>query len=505
MTRSEKLFVAAAVLLLFASFSSLVHPWFVRDADSSMYLATARSLADGEGYRFLGAPFVVRPPGFSLLLAPVVAARGVTDFLWLNGMVAFTGALGVMAAYGLARPRLGWPLALAAAAGLWLNPGYQRLATSILSDVPGTAAALGCLWWATRLPPHGERVGVGPIVLLGLAVGLSVWIRSANLLLVPALALGGVLAAPRAWRRALRVPAVALLVAAPWFIYAQAQAPTVAVDQTRLASYGTAMFRADPGDPGSRRLGWGEVASRVPTRAVQLSSVLGSRLQTTIKGSEREVGASSVERWLHALLGCLLVAALAREAWVLGTPASWFGLGNVALLLVYFGFQDRLALPVFVLGGLSTLTWLRDLSTRSLGSARAALAPAAALLAVTCVDLAPRQGWGAIEAEHARVAAESEFVVPFLPVGSRAATWRGFHHSVFLGRDVFSLHRSVGRRGPVDGVEAVIDHYGIDTIFLTTGGLAEVRDHLNARYGEPRRSRGVEFWRVREAGASDGE
>ena len=520
MSRAEKRAVAAAAALLVASLFVLVHPWFARNADAAMYLVTANSLADGEGYRFLGTPFVVRPPGFSALLAPWVAWRGMTDFAWLNGFVAVTGALGVAALYGLARPRLGWPLALGAAAALWLNPGYQRLCTSVLSDVPGLAAALGCLYWAARPTRPTSPVGRedatpsgGRDAALGLAMGLAGWLRSANLLLIPALVfarLAARSAGPTAWRAALLAPAVAVAVAVPWFVYAQWHAPAGPVDQTRLASYGTAMFHSDPGDPTSPRLGLGDLAARVPVRAVQLASVLGSRLETAVKGGRDDpltggdrqrapgrAGPESAAGLWPLLLGGLLVASLVREAWIARTAASAFALGNVALLLGYFGFQDRLALPVFAIGGVAALAWLRDLSARFGGVARSAWLPGAALVCVVAVDLAPRAGWREIEAEHARLAAESAAVEPLLAPSARAAAWRGFHHGVFLERPIFSLHRSVGRLGAADGVEAVIDGYELDTIFLTTGGLAHVRDYLNGRYGPPERSGRAELWRVR--------
>lgn len=509
MTRSEKLAVAIAATLLVASLAYFVHPWFVRNADAAMYLATARSLADGEGYRFLGMPFVVRPPGFSALLAPLVGWRGATDFLWLNGFVSIAGALGVVALYGLARPRLGWPLALGVAAALWLNPGYQRLCTSVLSDVPGVAAALACLWWATRVPAPGAAGHGSREVLLGLAIGVAGWLRSANLLLVPALLLARALAAPHAWRRVLGAPALAVVLAVPWFLYAQAHAPTGPVDQTRLASYGTAMFHADPGDPTSTSLGPLEIARRVPARTNQLLSVLGSRLTTAVKGGQddplaglgRTALPSAAGSW-HVLLGVLLVAALVREAWTLGTAASWFGLWNVALLLCYFGFQDRLALPVFAVGAISAVAWLRDVAARWLGEPRGAAVAGAALVVLVGFDFAPRDRWSAIEAEHERLVAESAAIEPLLTPGARPAAWRGFHHGVFLERPVFSLHRSVGRLGAEAGVEAVIDRYELDTVFLTTGGLAHVRDYLHARYGEPERNGAAELWRVRSGGGS---
>ena len=113
--------LAAAALA--ASLAYTVHPWFQSQADASLYVATARAIAAGEGYSYLGEPFVLRPPGLSLLMAPVIAARGV-DFYALNLWVSSFGAAGVVLLALFSRPRLGTPLALATAGvvlarGLW--------------------------------------------------------------------------------------------------------------------------------------------------------------------------------------------------------------------------------------------------------------------------------------------------------------------------------------------------------------------------------------------------
>src|SRR5262245_56873643 len=60
-----------------------VHPWYELTNDGALYLATARSLVEGQGYSYLGQPFRIRPPGFSCLIAPILWLRG-TDFQALN-------------------------------------------------------------------------------------------------------------------------------------------------------------------------------------------------------------------------------------------------------------------------------------------------------------------------------------------------------------------------------------------------------------------------------------
>src|SRR5262245_46979647 len=142
-----------------------VHPWYDPTNDGSMYIATARSLAAGEGYRYLGIPFVIRPPGFSFLIAPILWLRG-TDFHALNLTVSLFGALGVVAFHFVLRERLGLVLATLVPFVLWFNPGQQRLCNQVMSDVPGWTVLLGCVLLAARLR---ARPSLARAFALGLA------------------------------------------------------------------------------------------------------------------------------------------------------------------------------------------------------------------------------------------------------------------------------------------------------------------------------------------------
>src|SRR5262245_16648066 len=68
------------------------------DVDASMYIVMARSLAHGEGYRYLGAPFILHPPGMPALLAPIVATIG-TSFTAFNLLGCLFGAAAVLLLY----------------------------------------------------------------------------------------------------------------------------------------------------------------------------------------------------------------------------------------------------------------------------------------------------------------------------------------------------------------------------------------------------------------------
>jgi 4-amino-4-deoxy-L-arabinose transferase-like glycosyltransferase len=351
-------------------------------------------------------------------------------------------------------------------------------------------------------------------LLLGVAVGLAGLLRSSNLLLIPALVLARWLAGwPRLahfdWRW-LRSPALALLVVAPWLAYSQLNAPEPPADQTRLLSYSTAMLHVDPGDPTSRRWSGSEIAARVPLRLKQNLAVLGSRLGTHVKGARddpfeeaaNERRESLVEAsGIHIAIGALLLVLLVREVVTRRAAAELFALLTLLFLLVYFGFQSRLALPVYLIALPAAVAAARDMAFRFLGPRRGMALVAAALVALTAHDFAPRAGWDATRQEHLRLARASASVAPQLAADSRVAAWRGFHHQVFLERPVYSLHRAVGRLGAKAGIESVVERYDLDTVFLTTPGLADVKSTLSELYGEPMRAGSGLVWHVgRERG-----
>lgn len=496
---------------LLASLPLLVHPWYVPSGEASLYIATARSIAAGEGYSYLGQPFTVRAvPGFSALLAPVIALRGI-DFHAMNLLVAGFGAAATLWLYVLARPRLGWLLASLAALALWFNPGMQQLCTQVLSDVPGTALLLLALCverWARARPSRGREL------VLTLAIAAASAVRQINLLLLPAIALS------RVWSYAARgkrlpwssfvaqriVPFAAgvLLLLAPWYVHNASLQPEGAVDQTRLHSYATAMWRADPGDPDSRALGAGEILSRVPLRTLQIAEVLGSRLQERAKG-QRLPG--SAERGLHGVLAALLLCCAGLVMLRTREPAEIYLLLSVALLLVYFGFGDRLLLPVFALSIPAAVEVLRDGLARRLGPRVGIAGAAVALLAVIVTDLSPRQGWGEIERRHRAFVDLASALEEELQPDARLGSALGFNYGVYLERPVWSIYPFMARNAdPGASAEAVIDRYDLDAIVLWPEVPREraIIPYFRDRYGEGQRIGPATLWHVRRrAGAHE--
>ena len=89
--------VYALALLVFGAGSQWLPEW-----DSALYLLTARSLADGEGYRYLGEHFTLRPPAFAFFLSVLLPAESF-NFGVLNRWIAALAGGTVLSVYAMYR------------------------------------------------------------------------------------------------------------------------------------------------------------------------------------------------------------------------------------------------------------------------------------------------------------------------------------------------------------------------------------------------------------------
>lgn len=480
----------------------LVQPGYDARPDAAIYISTARSLAAGEGYTYLGTPFRNRPPGFALLISPFVG-DGVPDFHTLNLVVSLFGVAAVAFLYLQQRPRVGSLLAFFTASALWLNAGYQRLCNSIMSDVPGLALILLCLLverWASRSPTLRREIG------LGLAIGAAAYVRSIALLLVPAILLS------RLWRqraeagraggsfvvrRLVVFAALGGLLVLPWAVRNERNSPPPPVDQIRNYSLATAMWHRDPGDPNSPRFGFVEVLARPLRRGPALANVLGSRMLA----ESRILGARAMEELqppsavVTALLLASLVVVLVRRR----EPAEIFALGVAAILAFYFDFVDRLVLPVYVIGFAASVEVAENLAERALGPHGARFAVCAGLGLLIAFDLGPLPNRSSIEETHRVFSEIATAVGPRLAPDARLGSHRGYLYSVYLDRPVYNLTYAVHRAGRDDAVEEIIDKYALDTIVLTPrlSGDRNLIPYFEKHYGVGERVAEARLWRVR--------
>lgn len=500
------LFLLAAGLL--SSLPFTVHPWYDATNDGSVYISTAQSLASGDGYSFLGMPFRERPPGFSALLAPIIAWKGV-DFFAFNMLVSLFGCAGVILLYVHQRAYVGWALALLTSLALWLNPGYQRLCNQVMSDVLGLALILAIVIvqrWATPLP-HWRRE-----LLLGLSIGLAAYARFACILMVPA-----ILAARIVWRfrrgtereqltsfvpkRLVLFALIAFLVQLPWSGESREGTPPQLSDQMLNHSISTAMWHTVANDPTSRRYTAKELLHRVPDQVLDVGVALGRRMQTNLTNGQRGKilragGNALIKPLLLAtwMVLCLLIVLFRRP-----DPAEFFALGLLSVIAFYFVFVDRLILPIYVFGLAATVQVTHDLLRRITGSRRTTILMSVALLMLIAWDFTPRANWDQIERRHNDWVDMASAVNPILLSDARVGTRKGLFYGTYLDQPVYTLRRAMADTLVYETVEQIIDKQNLNTIVL------DPEEHLDSsyityfteHYGPGSSAGSVLVWRIR--------
>jgi hypothetical protein len=488
----------AFVLGMLASLPFLVHPFFEAGDDTNdaaMYIACTKSLLAGEGYAYLGQAFTIRPPGFSVLIAPLIALRGV-DFFTLNVFVSLCGVLACALLFLWARPRLGTALAMAVAAALFLNPTFQTFSNRVMSDVPGATCLFACLLLARR---SEKRPGIGMDILLGLAIAASAYVRSISVLLIPAILVartfhrwksdGWVGFGTFVRRRLVTLVLVPMLALLPWSLRNGAVAPEPPVDQNYIISYSTAMWHVDGGDPSSPRRPLSQFVERIPKRVEQSLTLVGSGLAT------RTPAPVPVTLGIVGLISILITLFRRRSA------AEVFALGVCPVLLLYFGFKPRLVLPLFLIALPATAdaaAWVLGRWT-GMRVARGTLAVGFAALALTSLDVRSRHAH--IEQVHDLYQATCAGFEANLAPDAVVASPVGWHYSVYLDRPVFSLFFAVRRAGhDMQAAEGIIDKYGINTVALAPRVPADraMLPYFQERYGATMLRSGESFvFRVR--------
>ena len=188
--------------------------------DNAAYIALGRSLLERGEYVSLYDPetpaHTQYPPVFPGILA-VAMATGMEPWVPLKVLISVFSAVAVGLAYLWVRRRRRPLLALGVATLLAASPGVLELGHWILSDVPFWCFTALSLWAFERLRPELRgRFAIGV-----LAVVLAYFTRSAGLPLL--LAAFGWLAWRRRWKQLVVLAAVALPLAAAWYLRARAQ------------------------------------------------------------------------------------------------------------------------------------------------------------------------------------------------------------------------------------------------------------------------------------------
>jgi hypothetical protein len=208
-----------------------IEPWPVGVfQDDGIYAVLAKSLATGEGYRFIqlpGAPNATHyPPGYPLLLAGLWKLypefpQNVTVFKFANAVLVGVAAYGT---WTFAVTRVGMnrvPAAMATALFTACSP-IVLLSVMVLSEPLFLAAMLPALAAAERASDSGRPRDA---VIAGLAGALLAMIRTLGALLIPATVLA--LAWQRKWKAAAIVGFTGVCAMLPWQLWVGAHAHEV--------------------------------------------------------------------------------------------------------------------------------------------------------------------------------------------------------------------------------------------------------------------------------------
>ena len=354
--------------------------------DSAIYLLLGRSLAEGAGYRYLGQPFFLRPPGLPWLLS-VFAQEGRYDYELLNRWLLVAAVAALASALLLLRARHSRPVAALVVALVGTSSLFLRQLNWVVADLPFVAlllASFALLERATRAGA-GERFWAWSVAG-ALVLAAAVHLRTVGLLVLPSLLLLGERRGPVAARLRGLLPAVLVLVLTlPWLIHARAEAAAAVApsEQLLLFTYSSALWHQDPGDPASPLIALDDLLARGIANGGEFArGIAGAFTQST--------GTMAQGLVVGLVLFGMTMTWRAGPGLLDGFAATY-----ALLLLAYFTFDLRLLLPLLPSLYLYSLEGARSawrFAAHALGrrdSGTAALVALAVVLAVANATQSP--------------------------------------------------------------------------------------------------------------------
>lgn len=392
MRRGSGIALSIGLALFAAAGVARLSPFCLFEPDSADYLFQARALATFEGYiepdHPNRAPQTFRPPGLSLLLAPLALARPY-DVVAAKGIVLAT-ALAMLAAVFLLAREAGGPGAAHAAALLVATSPYTLLhATEVLTEAPYVAATLLALLFLAGRPARLRAE-----IACGLLLALVPLLRTIGAALLAAVAADGLRSRVR--RRELRMALIALVPFAWWvargtWLGGPTYLGNVAIEVSRRGATG-AVTRAL--EAGGQYLVW--IGEALLPGLAAARPVYG---ETMLEAAPR----AGFPDALVALVGLAVAATAILGMWGRrdreGLVALLYVPLYLAALAVYPPRHERLAWP------LVPLFWVYlPAAVRGLGARWARPVPLRALAAVAVALLALWQSWSAAQMVRANLA-----------------------------------------------------------------------------------------------------
>ena len=273
--------------------------------DDGMYVILAKSLATGQGYRWLnlpGTPAATHfPPGYPAVLALLwtVAPSFPANVVLFKLANALFMAVAAAATFSLSRNRLelSGPAAAALTLGATLGIPMLTLSTIVMSEALFLAFLVPTLLVAERLCE--DRGRLGDVFALACLAALATLVRSHGVALVAAIVL--VFALRRRYREAALVVGVVIAVLGPWqlatSIHSSALPPAMRGNYESYAAWLAAGFRNE---------GVALVGRTIARTTSELGSMFATLVAPSLPGALRIIA-------LVALLSSFVVGG--RELW----------------------------------------------------------------------------------------------------------------------------------------------------------------------------------------------
>ncbi len=241
-----------------------VVPYWKPTWDSAIYISLARALVEGNGYTYMGYPHTKYPPGFPLLMAPVVALAG-DRFALLRALMVACAAASVGLTWALVR-RSNSSL-VAAAVSLMTASSFALVVetTSVLSDLPYMAVSLAALVAADRYREGRSGRALGVTIALVVAAWSVRLVGFTLALAVAADVVGDGRAGPLRRRvgHAVVVVGVMAAVMGAWTVRNSAVGQRLPPEMQEALSYERELIAVNPADPRSATIGVKDLARRL--------------------------------------------------------------------------------------------------------------------------------------------------------------------------------------------------------------------------------------------------
>lgn len=399
--------------------------------DDGVYVLLGRSLAQGEGLRYVGLPGEPLapkfPPLFPLFLAGIwLLAPSFPENLYLLtgvNLVLLAAAGGLFSAYIRRVFSLSLPLALGVTLLAWLSPHLWRFALIPLSEPLFLVIMVGALWAGALAE---EREGWGRVLWFVFLAGLTAMTRTVGV----AVLLAGALALLSRGRRGATVGILlgSLAILLPWVLWSRTASGTIPAGlQDTLGSYGGWWVKQVLASPG-------ESVVFMAGNSVHLTGRLLALLLPGVSGPLLWVGL--------LLLPPLLVGMVEAGRKSRTMPlAVLFSAG----ILAAWPFQDiRLAVPLYPFLVLATILGFRALAALrpELGWVRRGVLAVGGIWVAALAGMSVQRlatGWPGepfrtrSQALVSAVQAVAQHTPPEAVVGAPEA-WAGLH--LFTGRTV---------------------------------------------------------------------